>query len=98
MKLRPILLIVILATWCRANAAGVPASAISSNAPAAPSLGYLPRLKSVSQYGITWTFEQPVPVGHFVNGDFYVAGAVTITNIEPRTLRGAEVPATEVVE
>lgn len=38
---------------------------------------------SVTQYGITWTFSQPRPVGQFVNGDFYVIGPVTITSMSP---------------
>jgi hypothetical protein len=58
----------------------------------------LPRLKSVSQYGITWTFEQSAPVGRFVNGDFYAVGPVSITGIDPRPLVGSEVPPAEVVE
>jgi len=38
---------------------------------------------SISKDGITWTFSQPVPVGQFVNGDYYVVGPVTITAISP---------------
>jgi hypothetical protein len=98
MKLRTILPILALVGFFQACAGEVPPSAAVSKAPATPSLGDLPRLKSVSQYGITWTFEAPMPVGHFVNGDFYVVGPVTITNIVPRTLVGSEVPITEVVE
>lgn len=44
---------------------------------------------SVSQYGITWTFSQDRPVGQFVNGDWWVVGPVTITNISPRTGDGS---------
>ncbi|RYD48323.1 MAG: hypothetical protein EOP85_03780, partial [Verrucomicrobiaceae bacterium] len=40
---------------------------------------------SVSQYGITWTFSQDRPVGQFVNGDWWVVGPVTITNISPKS-------------
>jgi hypothetical protein len=40
---------------------------------------------SVSQYGITWTFSQDRPVGQFANGDWWVVGPVTITNISPKT-------------
>lgn len=47
---------------------------------------------------MTWTFEQPVPVGQFVNGDFYVVGPVTITAIDPKSLVGPEVPASELVD
>lgn len=38
---------------------------------------------SVSKDGITWTFSQPVQVGQFVNGDYYVVGPVTVTSISP---------------
>jgi hypothetical protein len=38
---------------------------------------------SISKDGITWTFSQAVPVGQFVNGDYYVVGPVTITTIDP---------------
>ena len=38
---------------------------------------------SISKDGITWTFSEAVPVGQFVNGDYYVVGPVTITKIDP---------------
>jgi len=38
---------------------------------------------SISKDGVTWTFSQPVTVGQFVNGDYYVVGPVTITAIDP---------------
>ena len=40
---------------------------------------------SVTQYGITWTFDQPYPVGQFVNGDYFVVANsdVTIVDIDP---------------
>lgn len=38
---------------------------------------------SITKDGITWSFSQPVPVGQFVNGDYYVVGPVTITSISP---------------
>ncbi len=44
--------------------------------------------RSVSQYGITWTFEKPAPVGRFVNGDWYVVGPVTVAGIEPKPADG----------
>ena len=65
----------------------------AENAPAAPKLDDLPLKASVSQYGMTWTFDKPARVGQFVNGDFYVVGPVTITEITPRPLYGAEIPA-----
>ena len=39
--------------------------------------------KSISQYGITWEFTEPVPVGRFVTGDYYVVGSCTIASITP---------------
>ncbi|MEX0887440.1 MAG: hypothetical protein WD009_13475 [Phycisphaeraceae bacterium] len=38
---------------------------------------------SVSQWGITWHFEEPASVGQFANGDHWVVGPVTITRITP---------------
>jgi len=43
----------------------------------------LPLLSSVTKDGVTWTFNKAVSVGQFVNGDYYVVGPVTITNIDP---------------
>lgn len=45
--------------------------------------GTTAKRNSVSQYGITWTFDKPVPVGRFVTGDYYVVGPVTVTAIRP---------------
>ena len=49
----------------------------------------LPLRTSVSQHGITWTFSEPVPVGQFVNGDYYVVGPVTVTAIAPAPTYGS---------
>lgn len=38
---------------------------------------------SVSQYGITWTFDKAYPIGQFANGDWWVQGPVTLTAITP---------------
>jgi hypothetical protein len=38
---------------------------------------------SVSQYGITWTFDKAYTVGQFANGDWWVVGPVVITGITP---------------
>ena len=67
----------------------------NSNAPGPARLADLPLQKSVSQYGITWTFAKPARVGQFVNGDWYVVGPVTIEAIAPRPLYGAEIPPGE---
>ena len=40
---------------------------------------------SVSQFGITWTFDRDYPTGQFANGDYWVVGPVTITSITPRS-------------
>lgn len=45
--------------------------------------GDLPQQTSVSQYGITWTFDRPVPVWGFFTGDFYVIGPVTVIGTDP---------------
>jgi hypothetical protein len=41
--------------------------------------------KSITQYGITWTFDKPYIVGTFINGDFWVKGPVIITDITPKS-------------
>ncbi|MBI5383109.1 MAG: hypothetical protein HZA90_00325 [Verrucomicrobia bacterium] len=67
----------------------------SGNAPLTPALEALPLKESVTQYGITWTFENPARVGQFINGDWYVVGPVTIKSIAPQPLYGAEIPRRE---
>jgi hypothetical protein len=62
-----------------------------ANAPASPALESLSRKDSVSQYGITWTFDKPASVGQFVTGDWYAVGPVTITAIDPKPLFGEAV-------
>ena len=37
----------------------------------------------VTQYEITWQFNHTYTVGQFANGDWWVVGPVTITNITP---------------
>jgi hypothetical protein len=60
---------------------------------------YCPALSSsISQYGITWTFDKPVNVRKFVNGDFYVVGPVTIVALDPSPLLGNEVPQSEIAD
>lgn len=46
-----------------------------------PALG---TASSITKDGITWTFSRTVPIGQFVNGDYYVVGPVTITAITPQ--------------
>ena len=66
-----------------------------ADAPVAPRLEDLPEKESITQYGITWTFEKPARVGQFVNGDWYVVGPVTVTQIAPRPLYGEEIAEIE---
>ncbi len=40
----------------------------------------------LSQFGITWTFNQPTEYGQFANGDYWVIGPVTITAISPASI------------
>jgi hypothetical protein len=42
--------------------------------------------RSVSQNGITWTFSSDNLVGQFCNGDWWVVGPVTITDITPASV------------
>jgi len=37
----------------------------------------------ISQFGITWTFDKEYEYGQFANGDYWVVGPVTITNVSP---------------
>ncbi len=39
---------------------------------------------SVSQYGVTWTFDRQYEIGQYVNGDYWVVGPVNITGISPQ--------------
>jgi len=63
------------------------------NAPATPKLEDLALKDSVSQYGITWTFDKPARVGQFITGDWYVIGPVTIKAIDPAPVFGKDVLA-----
>ena len=38
---------------------------------------------SITQYGITWTFDRAYPTGVFVTGDPWVVGPVTIVSVTP---------------
>ncbi len=48
-----------------------------------PNIDDLPLITKITQHGITWTFSELEHVGRFVNGDYYVVGEVTITDITP---------------
>ncbi len=53
------------------------------NPPEAPEPEDLPLKEEVTRYGITWSFEEPVRVGRFVGGDYYVVGPVTVQSVTP---------------
>ena len=48
---------------------------------ATPSLAA--QASSISQWGITWSFDRPHEVGQYVNGDWWVVGPVTIVSVSP---------------
>lgn len=41
------------------------------------------KVSSVSEFGITWTFDQPCESGHFANGDSWVVGPINVVSINP---------------
>jgi len=43
---------------------------------------------TVTRHGITWRFAERVRVGRFVNGDYYVVGPVTVTEVDPPAVDG----------
>ncbi|HLV32329.1 MAG TPA: hypothetical protein VKY57_12235 [Chitinispirillaceae bacterium] len=43
----------------------------------------LPLLDRITIDSVTWEFKNPVPVGQFITGDYYVVGEVTVTSITP---------------
>jgi hypothetical protein len=63
---------------CFADGSNSAQAAITTTKPTAPGT-----VSSITKDGITWTFSAAVPVGQFVNGDYYVVGPVTITAISP---------------
>jgi hypothetical protein len=63
--------------------------------PPTPRLEELPLQGSISQYGITWTFDPPVRAGQFINGDWYVVGPTTVRAISPAPRYGTEIPEAE---
>ncbi|MGE9291602.1 MAG: hypothetical protein ACQKBT_11460 [Puniceicoccales bacterium] len=50
------------------------------------SSGYTETAQSLSKAGVTWTFSEPREVGQFANGDWWVLGPVTITEISPASV------------
>ena len=52
--------------------------------------------RSVSQYGITWSFDRQAECGRFVNGDWWVVGPVTVRKVSPAPGPAAPGTTTEV--
>jgi hypothetical protein len=46
-------------------------------------MSYAATANHVTQYEMTWNFDKAYTVGQFANGDWWVLGPVTITNITP---------------
>jgi len=38
---------------------------------------------SVTQFGITWTFDKPQKIGQYITGDWWVVGPVTVKSVTP---------------
>ncbi|MBN2005857.1 MAG: hypothetical protein JXA21_21040 [Anaerolineae bacterium] len=66
-------------------ASPVPAEASAVPAETAPVMidAQAAMTNTLTQYGITWTFDRVYEYGQFANGDYWVLGPVTITRIEP---------------
>jgi hypothetical protein len=41
------------------------------------------KVTSISQYGVTWTFDQPYESGKFATGDHWVVGPVKVVSVSP---------------
>ena len=46
------------------------------------------KFREISQWGITWTFDNYYDVGTFINDDFWVVGPATIIAIDPNPANG----------
>lgn len=58
-------------------------SVTCSNVPNCPGQGVM--VSSISQYGITWTFDQPYEAGQYATGDWWVVGdPLTVVDIDPK--------------
>lgn len=82
------------ATWAKQTVAGLLicfAAFVSAPASAAP-------VTSITQWGITWTFDKAYESGQYANGDYWVLGPVVITDITPRssTVNGRVINGTQV--
>jgi Purple acid Phosphatase, N-terminal domain len=44
--------------------------------------------QTITQYGITWSFDKAYPAGQFANGDWWVVGPIKIVKIDPPSAGG----------
>jgi prepilin-type N-terminal cleavage/methylation domain-containing protein len=61
-------------------------SAPSENPPPVlppPSAGTVTMRSSITQYGITWTFDQEYQTGQFVTGDYWIIGPAQVVSVSP---------------
>jgi hypothetical protein len=47
------------------------------------SFSFAQKSRSITQHGITWTFDKAYETGRFVNGDYWVVGAVVVKHTAP---------------
>ncbi len=81
----------LLACACLASSPGW-GSPPNPTAPIAPALSkpqVAQEKKSISQFGITWTFDKAYGTGQYANGDYWVIGPVKITGITPASVEEA---------
>jgi len=45
---------------------------------------YAQQKSSITQFGITWTFDKEYETGQFINGDYWVVGPVKIVSVFPK--------------
>ena len=85
----------------RGTVAPAPTAPPQTEAPTTPPKNPTPVVQSpvgsatsVTQDGITWTFDRAYPTGQYINGDWWVVGPVTIVHISPEwdgTRHGSQV-------
>jgi hypothetical protein len=59
---------------------------LAQNAPSGIRVIEASQTDSISQFGITWTFSEPVTYGTYVNGDYWVVGPVEIVSFYPQSV------------
>ncbi len=74
-----------------ATSSATPTSALTPSATSSPTItptsgsqSASNSCKTISQYGVTWTFDKNYDCGQFYNGDWWVKGPVVITEVNPK--------------